>query len=283
MKMFSTAVMAVFLLLVSTNLSAQVQTIEDLSWEHGPSVGHLGTTATVKVPEGYAFLGPDGARELNRLTENPDPGFDEYVLARDDLSWIAYFSYDEIGYVKDDEELDSEELLTSATDGTEASNEERAENGWPALHVTGWAFEPQYDSNLNSLEWAFRLRSEGSQYDTINYNTRLLGRSGVMNVLVVTGADELQTAVADFKSTLPGYAFSPGQKYAEFREGDRVAEYGLAALVTGGAVAVASKKGLFAAIGIFLLKAWKLVMAAVLGVGYWLRKRMGGKQDSAEP
>ena len=48
-------------------------------------------------------------------------------------------------------------------------------------------------------------------------------------------------------------------------------------------MAVASKKGLFAAIGIFLLKAWKLVMAAVLGVGYWLRKRMGGKQDSAEP
>ncbi|GHA72827.1 DUF2167 domain-containing protein [Cognatilysobacter bugurensis] len=278
MKLFATALLAGVFSFAASDTAAQAQTIDDLAWQHGPAVGTLGAQATVKVPEGYVFLAPDGARELNRLTQNPDPGVDEYVLAKDDLSWVAYFSYEDVGYVKDDEKLDSADLLATTTEGTEASNEERRANGWPALHVKGWAFEPQYDKTINSLEWAFRLRGEGSNSDTINYNTRLLGRSGVMNVLLVTGDEELQASVADFKRTLPGYAFNAGQTYAEFREGDRIAEYGLAALVTGGAAAVASKKGFFAMLGVFFLKFWKLALAGMVAVGMGARSLFGKKK-----
>lgn len=279
MKRILTAIMAVMVLFVATTATAQPNSIDELPWQLGPTEGKIGTSATVKVPEGYVFLDPAGARDLNRLTQNPSPDVDEYVLAKKDLSWIAFFSFNPSGYVKDNETLDAEALLKSVSEGTEASNEERRNNGWAPIHVTGWAFQPKYDTTIKSLEWAFRLKGEQSAEESINYNTRLLGRRGVMEVQLVTSPDLLQASVADFKAKLPGYAFNAGETYAEFREGDHVAEYGLAALVTGGAVAVASKKGLFAVIGAFLLKGWKLILIVVAAAGAGLRKFFGNKDQ----
>ena len=271
------ALFAFACLFLTNALFAQEKKIQDLPWELGPTKGQIGASASIQVPEGYAFLGPAGAREFNRITENPESGVEEYILAKQDLSWIAFFSFDLVGYVKDDEKLDPDELLSSVTEGTEASNEERKANGWDPIHVTGWSFKPQYDSGIKSLEWAFRLKGEHSSGETINYNTRLLGRRGVMQVLLLTSPEELQASVTDFKSKLPGFAFTAGENYADFRAGDHVAEYGLAALVTGGAAAVAAKKGFFAAIGLFLLKMWKLVLVGVVAVGAGFRKVFGGK------
>ena len=271
------ALFAFACLFLTNALFAQEKKIEDLPWELGPTKGQIGASASIQVPEGYAFLGPAGAREFNRITENPESGVEEYILAKQDLSWIAFFSFDLVGYVKDDEKLDPDELLLSVTEGTEASNEERKANGWDPIHVTGWSFKPQYDNGIKSLEWAFRLKGEHSSGETINYNTRLLGRRGVMQVLLLTSPEELQASVTDFKSKLPGFAFTAGENYADFRAGDHVAEYGLAALVTGGAAAVAAKKGFFAAIGLFLLKMWKLLLIGVVAVGAGFRKFFGGK------
>jgi uncharacterized membrane-anchored protein len=275
MKQWFAAVLAA-VLFVPVAWAQENNEVDALPWQAGPTTGKIGGTATIAVPQGYKFLGPDGARKLNTLMENPSPDVDEYVLVKNDYQWIAFFSFTDSGYVKDDEKLDADDLLKTATEGTEASNEERRDNGWAPIHVTGWAFKPQYDASSKQLEWAFRLKGEGSDGESINYNTRLLGRRGVMEVLVLTSQEDLQAGVADFKTKLPGFTFNPGEKYAEFRSGDRVAEYGLAALVTGGAAAVAAKKGVFAALGVFLLKMWKLVIAGIAAAGYAVRKFFGG-------
>jgi uncharacterized membrane-anchored protein len=280
MKRFLAAMLAAACLFVSTAYAQdEDNAFDQLPWKAGPTTGQIGGKATIAVPAGYKFMGPEGAREFNRLTENPSPGVDEYVLANNDYTWIAFFSFNDVGYVKDDEKLDAEDLLKTTTEGTEAANEERRDNGWAPVHVTGWAFKPQYDAGLKSLEWAFRLKGEGSDGESINYNTRLLGRTGVIEVLVLTSPEDLQASVADFKTKLPGFSFNPGEKYAEFRDGDRIAEYGLAALVTGGAAAVAAKKGFFGVIGLFLLKMWKLVMVGVLAIGAAVRRFFGGKKQ----
>ena len=278
MKRYLAAVVAAACLFASTASAQENDPIAALPWQAGPTTAKIGETATLKVPAGYKFLGPAGAREFNRLTENPSPDVDEYMLAKQDQTWVAFFSFDDSGYVKDDEKLDPEDILKVAREGTEASNEERRENGWAPVHVTGWAFKPQYDKGLKSLEWAFRLKGEDSPGESINYNTRLLGRRGVMEVLVLTSPENLDASIADFKRGLPNFSFNPGEKYAEFREGDHVAEYGLAALVTGGAAAIAAKKGFFAVIGLFLLKMWKLVLVGVVAVGAGVRKFFGGKE-----
>ncbi|MBR0883688.1 DUF2167 domain-containing protein (plasmid) [Bradyrhizobium sp. YCK136] len=56
-----------------------------------------------------------------------------------------------------------------------------------------------------------------------------------------------------FKASLANFTFNPGQRYFEFRAGDKVAEYGLAALIVGGAAAAAAKSGAFKAFEKFMV------------------------------
>ncbi len=67
-----------------------------------------------------------------------------------------------------------------------------------------------------------------------------------MTVVLVADSLELKSSVNSFKHALAGYHFVEGEKYSEFKKGDRVAEFGLAALIAGGAAAVATKKGFWA-------------------------------------
>lgn len=280
MRQYAGLLAGIFLLFIAGSAFAQTDEAQaeeqgpfaQLPWEFGPTTGKLGKHAAIEIPDGYAFLGTEGAARFNEIAENPPTGVDEYVVAPTDLGWVAFFSFNEVGYVKDDEKLDPDDILSSIREGTKASNVEREERGWDTMEILGWSFKPQYDEQINALEWAILAQMSRSGGKLINYNTRLLGRRGVMEVVLVTDPQTLDASIANFKELVPGYEFSAGEKYAEFKEGDRVAEYGLAALITGGAAAVAAKKGWLAAIGVFLVKMWKLLLVGVLAVGAGVRK-----------
>ena len=279
---FAAVLMVAAWLLLSSPAFAQEQQanpIAQLPWQVGPTKGQIADRATIDVPEGYAFLGAEGTRKLEVLLENPPTEDDQYTLAPHDLEWIAFFTFRPIGYVKDDESLDAGALLQSVSEGTEQANAERRKRGWDTIKVVGWSFLPKYDQQLNALEWAILAETEKSKSQIVNYNTRLLGRRGVMEVTVVTEPAQLNASIQTFKGLIPGYTFVGGEKYAEFKPGDHVAEIGLAALITGGAAAVASKKGFFAAIGIALVKFWKLLVLGVIGIGMWLRRLVRGRGD----
>jgi uncharacterized membrane-anchored protein len=71
--------------------------------------------------------------------------------------------------------------------------------------------------------------------------------------------------VPNFESLLSGFSFLPGGSYAEFRSGDKIAKYGLATLVAGGATALAVKTGLLA-------KLWKLIVVGLAGLAGLLKR-----------
>lgn len=279
MKQFFAFLLAVVALAAPRSALTQESSLSQLPWQFGPTTGKLGSRASIEVPKGYAFLGPEGTRQLNVLMQNPDSGEDSYTFAPEDMTWTAYFQFSETGYIKDNESLDANEILSSVRAGTNQANVERRKNGWDELNVVGWSFEPKYDSSTKSLEWAILAETEKSKQQIVNYNTRLLGRKGVMEVVVVATPQDLNQSIAAFKGLLPGYDFASGEKYSEFKPGDHVAEYGLAALITGGAAAVATKKGFFGAIAAFLAAAWKFVLAGLVGLGAWLKSLFSRKQD----
>jgi uncharacterized membrane-anchored protein len=227
-----------------------------LNWQRGPADGSLGSIATLEIAEGQAFLDGPNTRRFLELTRNP-PRDDRYALVADD--WFAIFYFEDSGYVRDDETLDADALLASLKESDANGNRERKRLGMPALHTDGWAVPPHYDPVTKRLEWGVRLRGEDG-HPLVNYTIRLLGRRGVMHAILVSSPDRLEQDVAAFKTTLAGYTFVAGERYAEFRAGDRVAEYGLAALVLGGAAAVATKSGFFKAFG-------KLIVVGVAGLG----------------
>ena len=143
------------------------------------------------------------------------------------------------------------------------------------LTLIGWEQEPHYNEATHNLEWALRLESEGQPI--VNYNTRLLGRRGVMEVSLVVEPDALHATLPTYQGLLEGFHYKTGETYAEYRQGDKLAQYGLAALVLGGAAAGAAKLGLFTWLIVFLKKGWKLVVAGIAAVGAGIKKMFSGR------
>ena len=77
---------------------------------------------------------------------------------------------------------------------------------------------------------------------------------------------------------LAALGYNDGKRYEDFDAStDKVAGFGLAALIAG---AAAKKLGAFALIAAFVVKAWKLVAIGVIGFGSLFmklfRRRRGG-------
>ena len=267
-------------LLAATSLAAQQQqiTIGDLPWLNGPATGHLGAEAQTHVPDGCAFLGPDKADDFMTMTQNPPSGDERGVIlcrSGNDNVWFVVFSFESSGYVKDDErdELDAKKILAGLRAGNEEGNEERKRRGWSTLSIDGWVEPPFYDTTTNNLTWSLSLRdSEGDS--SINHSVRLLGRGGVMHADLVADASQLYDAMPVFSKIVAGYEYKTGHRYSEWRAGDKVAAFGLTALIGGGAVAAAAKSGM-------LGKLWKLIVAAFLAIVAGIKSLFKKKQPSA--
>jgi uncharacterized membrane-anchored protein len=127
------------------------------------------------------------------------------------------------------------------------------------------------------------LQAQGGQ--STNFFTKVLGRRGFTTIILVSAPDNTAAAVADLNGVLAGYRFNQGQTYADWRPGDKVAEYGLAGLIAGGAVAAAAKTGLLKGLWKFLVAGiaafWKLLVAAAVAVIAGLKSLFKRKPPSA--
>ncbi|MDR0673978.1 MAG: DUF2167 domain-containing protein [Zoogloeaceae bacterium] len=243
--------------------------IDSLNWVEGPKTVNVGPMATFDVPEGFLFLNAADTRVfLEDVTQNPASG-QEYFFGPSEGEWWATFEYSDTGHVKDDEKIDADALIESIRENQEEGNKERAKKGWPELLNMGWKQAPFYDPETRRLEWALSFISSHNQQEGVNYETRLLGRLGVTSATLVVSPEKLAAALPEFKKVVGGYKFVEGQRYNEFKEGDKVAEYGLAALIAGGAAAALLKSGL-------LVKYWKLLvvgaLAAFAAVGGFIKR-----------
>ncbi len=252
--------------------------VASLKWVKGPTTVDAVGNAKLVIPEGYVFLNASETDKFLELNQNMFSG-KEVMIAPESLDWSAYLNFADEGYVKDDEKIDPPELLKAIQSGMEEENKERRRRGWSALHVTGWALQPAYNTSTKRLEWATLLRSDGSSRDSANYLTKILGRRGHTTVILAAAPEDLSTAERDLNKILQGYTFNAGDTYAEWVPGDKVAEYGLAALVLGGAAAVATKKGLWGILATALAASWKFLAAGAVAVGAGL-KRFFGKKDA---
>ena len=193
------------------------------------------------------------------------------------MEWFVVFEFSDVGYVKDDDKdkLDPEKLLGVIKRGTEEGNKRRVKMGAAPMKIVGWEVPPKYNEATHNLEWAIRGESDG--HAIVNYNTRLLGREGVMEAALVIDPEKLQETLPTFQSLLTGYTYKTGHTYAEYRQGDKLAKYGLAALVTGGAAAVAMKTGLLSSLILFFKKGAKLIIVAVVAVIAAIKRLVLGK------
>ena len=251
------------------------QELRKLSWQRGPGSGQIAGKATIAIPKDHVFLDAQNTRRFLELTGNP-PRDGHYTFGPSSLDWFAIFSFSESGYIKDDEKIDPDDLLRTLKKGDGPGNEERKRLGMTAIYTEGWQVPPHYDLQSKRLEWGVRLKTEDGQ-PLVNYTARLLGRSGVMSATLVSDPNSLPQDVLEFKRSLEAFDYVSGQKYSEFKAGDRVAEFGLAALIVGGAAALATKKGFWGVLVAFFAAFWKLIVgvlvAALAGIASIFKRK----------
>jgi uncharacterized membrane-anchored protein len=243
----------------------------------GPATAHLSNVANIDLPAGYFFVDGKDYRAMLKSEGEPVNGRELGLLSSTNRDFSVIFEFDDIGYVKDDDKdsLNADKLLESIKRGTADANKQRAEAGRPAIEVIGWEIPPKYDPTTHNLEWAIRGAIEGRQI--LNYNTRLLGRKGVMEVVLVVQPEQLSDTLPAFRKLLTGYTFQTGGSYAEYRPGDKIAKYGLGALVLGGAAVGAAKLGLLTWLLVFLKKGWKLVVVCLAAIASFFKKLFTGR------
>ncbi|MFT3818985.1 MAG: DUF2167 domain-containing protein [Rubrivivax sp.] len=253
----------------------------------GPAEIALAGQARLTLPAGHLFVPqPQAGRVLNAMG-NPgqDPRLQGLIFPQAEREgWFITVRYEPSGYIRDDDARDwkADELLASYREGTEAANQERRKMGAPELEILGWAEQPAYDAGTHRLAWAMSSREKGAgagEPQGVNYNTYVLGREGYFMLNLVTGLAELPAHKPAAQQMLAALQFDEGKRYADFVAGtDRVAEYGLAALVVG---AAAKKLGLLAAAGLFLAKFGKVALLALAGLGALAAKVFKGRKAKA--
>jgi uncharacterized membrane-anchored protein len=251
------------------NQDAILQVMRSIDWQKGPANAKLGDMATVKISAGQLFTSAEGTRKYLELNENVPSGKELGTILDAKTGWFAIFTFDDVGYVKDEEksELDAAKLLKSLQEGNEEANEERKRRGWAPVHIIGWHLAPLYDQRTHNLVWATKLQSEDSTDSTINFQTRILGRHGVMKATLVDNASGITAARVEFSKVLDDFSYTPQESYSSFRSGDKVAEYGLTALILGGVAAAGAKAGLFKTLAKFAVAFWKLIVFGVIALG----------------
>jgi uncharacterized membrane-anchored protein len=96
-----------------------------------------------------------------------------------------------------------------------------------------------------------------------------------MSAILVGSPSTYPAELASFRTAMNGFTYTDDNKYSSFRSGDKVAEYGLTALIVGGAAAVATKSGLLKGLG-------KLLIPILAAGAALLRKLFGGSKAPEE-
>ncbi len=248
-----------------------------VQFQQGPIRGDM-VRAQIEVPEGYRFTGPEGTQMMMRLTGNivseNEIGFImPSADSGDDRGWFLVFEFSEVGYVKDDDKdsLDADKMFQQMRENEKAANKYRAENGMDTLEIQRWVIPPRYNPETNNLEWATELLAKPGNTLGVNYNVRLLGRNGYVEATLVCNPAQLESLLPTVRDLLATFGYKSGEKYAEFRQGDKIAQYGLTGLVVGGAVAAAARSGL-------LGRMLKPLLLGVLAVGAGIKRLFTGKR-----
>ena len=279
--------LAVFALIAGFDAAAQdnavpkeaLQLIDSLHYRSG-KINVDAAHAALNLNAEFRFLdAADAQKVLSELWGNPP---DDKVLGMlvpvaaplsdPKKSWAVVITYKNEGYVSDKDAagIDYDAMLKEMQEGTAEANAERKRLGYPEVQLVGWATKPHYDASTNKLYWAKELAFGGGREHALNYDIRVLGRGGYLSLNAVAGMNQLHQIEGEMQKVLALTEFDAGQRYSDFNAStDKVAAYGIAALVAG---AIAAKAGLFAKLFVLLLAFKKFAIVGVIAVAAAVRK-----------
>ena len=188
-----------------------------LKWQTG-SITLKDGLAKLNLTPDFRFLGHDDSEKvLHDLWGNPPDPSDLGMIFASDVGpldhgpWGIVISYEEGGYVKDDdaEKINYTDLLTQMQKEIQDDNPERVKDGYQPLTLIGWAAPPRYDKATHKLYWAKELQFGDYTNHALNYDIRVLGRRGVLVLNAVAPIGNLPRSTRRYRPCLRWSTSSP--------------------------------------------------------------------------
>lgn len=258
----------------------------------GPAKVNLSSNlGSLNLPKGYVYWGEAKAKaQMESMGGGSQKTIGLIAPTDENAKFAVELEYEDTGYVKDDDagKIDSKAILESYQEGTEANNDDRKAKGLEPIHVTGWEQEPKYDSKTHVVTWSLQGKDDKNDM-FVNYNTRVLTRKGVLSVNLMCSNADLPASKPKAQALTSDIAFTQGERYEDYKAGDKISTGGLVALIAGGAL-LAKKTGLIAFLYvmakplILFLKVLGAKALALLALPFIALKNMfsGKKKDSTE-
>ncbi|HEY1662861.1 MAG TPA: DUF2167 domain-containing protein [Verrucomicrobiae bacterium] len=286
----ATFFIAVMVRAQDTNREAEmINILKNLKYQQG-TINLRDGLATLNVPNDFNYLGPDDAENvLVKLWGNPPSAQKPLGLLipagmtpASSNAWVVTIEYSEDGYVKDTDAstINYDKELKQMQQAISDNNKARQDQGYQPITLVGWAEPPHYDAATHKLYWAKDLKFGDDTEDTLNYCIRILGRRGVLELDAVSALGQLDQINQQTPEILGMVDFKEGNRYADFDpKVDKVAKYGIAALVAGGVLGAAAKFGLLKVLWVGILAAKKFVIIGVVAVIAFIKKLFKGRNS----
>lgn len=250
-----------------------------------PGLVPLGSLATLNLQPGSCFVPPASTREFMIALGNTFSGeVLGMIIAGSQGEWnlgiMIVLESSPSGHILDADanKLDATAILDSIRSSTEAANVDRKLRNEGVLKVLGWDEPPYYDQPKRLLVWS--INTMESNTTSINYNQNMLGRDTLLRMVALGSVDNAK--IKQFaKSSASHITYNPGMRYEDYQPGvDKLAEYGLAALIAG----IAAKKlGFLALLLAFFVKGWKIILIVMVFLGRPIYKLLGFTKTTNPP
>ena len=268
-----------------TDVENRIRQIRDgLKYDEG-EISILDGKAKIKLTEDFRFLDPVNARKVivDIWGNPPEVGsVTGMVVPKGFLQterWGAVLNWSDVGYVKDSEYdgIDFNKMLEKQKEDSREASSRRQSAGYGQMLLTGWATPPHYDKQAHKLYWA-KAFDVDRPVQGLNYDIRILGRNGVIELSMVSDMSELAQIEAQVPAILGMVDFTDGNRYADYKSGDKVAAYGIAGLIAGGVLA---KAGFFKLAWVFVAKFIKLIIVGMIALFAGIKRLVTGNKKTA--
>jgi uncharacterized membrane-anchored protein len=198
---------------------------------------------------------------------------------------IYYSPPEEIGYVDmeewtEDATAQIDEIWQSYVEGSKAQSERI---GFEVAPVK-WVLYPTLNKDTKVMTYGILLNFGGEE--VINLHAIKFTRNGFVEMNIVTDGAMLADASKDFDAVATyasnTYAPDAGFRYADFKDGDKIAAIGAVGVLASVMGVEYSKKGTLAAIGaailLFAKKLWFLLLAIPVMIWGGVKKFFGGRK-----
>ncbi len=264
-----------------------MKAIGELQYKSG-EISLAGGKIKITLPPDLEYLDPANARKVlvDIFGNPPDSGSTDGMIVPKGINflraggWEAVLKWKDEGFVKDDDfaKINFNEMLTDLQKAYKAGSDERVKAGYGKMELATWAQQPHYDAASHKLYYAKLFDVDGPEQQ-LNYDIRVLGRHGHLELSIMSAKSDLADIEAQAPKILSMVNFTDGNRYADYKPGtDKVAAYGIAGLIAGGVLA---KAGFFKVIFAAILAAKKFVIIAVVAIGAWIKRLVGGGKKAA--